>query len=205
MTDIVVNRTVPVEVPFTLVSPVQLAVTLSTPAISPIAIVKTSPVVVNFQVLSPITLYAYQYGTGVGPNGLSAYELWLLQGNEGTIDDFFASFDGEDSTVPGPTGPTGLRGETGARGATGPTGPQGVKGSTGADSTVPGPTGATGATGATGPSASFEEGEKSSAADPGVFGQISISGCYLYLCIQAGTAGNAIWKKIPLLNTRAAR
>jgi hypothetical protein len=83
-----------------------------------------------------------------------------------------------------------------------------LQGPTGGASTVPGPTGptgATGATGATGPSASFEEGEKSSAGDPGVFGQISISGSYLYLCIQSGTAGNAIWKKIPLLNTRAAR
>ena len=184
MTDITVIRTDPVEVPFTLVSPVQLAVTLSTPAISPIAIVQTSPVVVTFQVLSPVTLYAYQYGTGVGPNGLSAYELWLLEGNEGTIDDFFASFDGEDSTVPGPTGAAST--------VPGPTGPKGA-------------TGAKGATGSTGPSASFEEGAKSSAGDPGVFGQISILGSYLYLCTEAGTAGNAIWKKIPLLNTRAAR
>lgn len=83
--------------------------------------------------------------TTTGATGLSAYEVWLGQGNVGTEQDFLDSLV---STVPGPAGP---QGETGATGETGPRGPPG------ADSTVPGPQGIqgiqgpTGSTGATGP------------------------------------------------------
>jgi len=44
-------------------------------------------------------------------------------------------------------------------------------------------------------------GAKSSAIDAGTFGQTSSDDDYLYVCIQTGTAGNAIWKRIPLLQS----
>jgi hypothetical protein len=44
-------------------------------------------------------------------------------------------------------------------------------------------------------------GSKSSSVDEGVLGETSMIDDWLFLCVQAGTAGNAKWKKIPLLNT----
>jgi len=44
-------------------------------------------------------------------------------------------------------------------------------------------------------------GEKSSAVDPGTFGEASLSDDYLFLCVKTGTAGNAIWKKTSLHQT----
>jgi hypothetical protein len=41
-------------------------------------------------------------------------------------------------------------------------------------------------------------GAKSSAIDAGYYGQRSLTDDYIYFCVQAGTAGNAIWKSIPL-------
>jgi len=73
--------------------------------------------------------------TTTGGNGLSAYEVWLAEGNIGSEQDFL---DRLVSTVPGPTGAQG------PTGATGPQGVQGIKGDTGL-------TGATGAQGAIGP------------------------------------------------------
>jgi hypothetical protein len=71
-----------------------------------------------------------------GANGQSAYELWLAQGNTGTLQDFLTSLQG----ATGPQGPTGLTGATGPQGQIGLTGAQGLTG----------PTGATGATGPAG-------------------------------------------------------
>lgn len=58
-----------------------------------------------------------------GTNGKSAYELWLDEGNTGTVQDFLNS-------LVGPQGPQGLQGETGY-GIPGETGPQGPAGSDG--------------------------------------------------------------------------
>ena len=39
---------------------------------------------------------------------------------------------------------------------------------------------------------------KSSAFDGGVLGEIAFDDDYFYICVQAGTPGNARWKKLPL-------
>lgn len=75
--------------------------------------------------------------TTVPRNGLSAYEVAVAEGYEGTVDEWLAS-------LVGPQGPQG------PQGATGPQGPQGPKGDTGATGAT-GPKGETGATGPTGP------------------------------------------------------
>lgn len=71
-----------------------------------------------------------------GQDGLSAYEIWLSEGNTGTEADFLAG-------ITGPQGPQGIQGATGSVGATGPQGPIGLTGATGPQG-IPGPTGATG-------------------------------------------------------------
>lgn len=47
----------------------------------------------------------------------------------------------------------------------------------------------------------YELGEKDSAIDAGEVGQISITDDYLYVCVQAGGAGSAVWKKAVLFAT----
>lgn len=42
------------------------------------------------------------------------------------------------------------------------------------------------------------EGDKSSSTDAGEWSQISLGDDYLYVCTKTGTAGNAIWKKMPM-------
>ena len=42
-------------------------------------------------------------------------------------------------------------------------------------------------------------GTKTSASDAGTFGQTFTDDDYIYVCVQTGGAGSAIWKKIPLL------
>ena len=84
-----------------------------------------------------------------GADGLSAYEVWLNNGNIGTETDFLAS-------LVGPQGPIGPAGADGADGAVGPQGPIGPAGADGADGAVGpqgpvGPAGADGADGAIGP------------------------------------------------------
>ncbi len=59
-----------------------------------------------------------------GLNGLSAYDLWLGEGNEGTLSDYLNSLVGET----GATGQTGSQGSAGSVGATGPMGRQGPAG-----------------------------------------------------------------------------
>ncbi len=78
-----------------------------------------------------------------GLNGASAYDLWLSQGNSGTVDDFLntSAYDlwlaqgntgtQQDflNTLVGAQGPAGPQGATGPQGLTGATGPQGPAGS----------------------------------------------------------------------------
>lgn len=81
--------------------------------------------------------------------GLSAYEVWLSQGNTGTEAEYLLSLKGEkgDTGATGPQGPQGLQGLQGEKGATGATGATGAQGPQG----VQGPKGDKGDTGATGP------------------------------------------------------
>ncbi len=76
----------------------------------------------------PYALYAESSGTPgpagpTGPAGISAYQLWLDNGNSGTESDFLASL----------VGPQGQAGQTGAMGPMGPQGPAGVQGPIGAN------------------------------------------------------------------------
>ena len=79
-----------------------------------------------------------------GDRGLSAYEVWLGEGNVGTEQDFLDSLV---STVPGPQGIQGIQGNVGP---VGPQGSQGPKGDVG-DAGPQGPQGIQGSTGPTGP------------------------------------------------------
>ena len=78
----------------------------------------------------------------IGPEGLSAYEVAVENGFEGTEAEWL------ESLQDGPQGPIGPAGPTGATGPAGPAGPTGPSGSTG----PAGPTGATGPSGPIGPS-----------------------------------------------------
>ena len=68
-----------------------------------------------------------------GSDGASSYDLWLSQGNSGTLADFMASLRGEEGPQgePGPQGATGPQGEPGPQGEAGPQGPPGQPGETG--------------------------------------------------------------------------
>jgi hypothetical protein len=90
---------------------------------------------------------AYDLWLGQGNTGTvqdflstSAYQIWLAQGNTGTAQDFL-------NTLVGPQGPQGVQGATGPSGATGLTGPAGAQGLPGTN----GNDGADGAVGAQGP------------------------------------------------------
>ena len=65
-----------------------------------------------------------------GSDGLSAYEIWLNNGNSGSESDFLASLVGPAGAdgADGATGPQGPQGPAGADGADGATGPQGLTG-----------------------------------------------------------------------------
>lgn len=76
-------------------------------------------------------------GVIAGPAGQSAYELWLAQGNTGTVNDFLNSLTGP-AGVQGPAGVNGndgAAGPQGPQGAAGPQGPQGAQGAAGAPGT----------------------------------------------------------------------
>jgi hypothetical protein len=74
---------------------------------------------------------AYDLWLGQGNTGTvqdflstSAYQIWLAQGNTGTAQDFL-------NTLVGPSGPQGIQGipgTNGTNGSTGPQGPQGIQG-----------------------------------------------------------------------------
>ena len=66
-----------------------------------------------------------------GPDGESAYEIWLDQGNTGSEQDFLDSLQGEQGPqgiqgIQGVQGPQGIQGEQGPKGDTGATGPAGT-------------------------------------------------------------------------------
>ena len=81
-----------------------------------------------------------------GQDGLSAYEIWLAEGNTGSQADFLAGITGPQGPIglTGAQGPQGVQGQFGLTGATGATGPQGLQGPIGL-------TGAQGPIGLTGP------------------------------------------------------
>ena len=68
-------------------------------------------------------------------DGLSAFELWLENGNTGTIEDFLASLTGEPGLdgEPGPQGEPGMDGEPGPQGEPGMDGEPGPQGEPGMD------------------------------------------------------------------------
>src|SRR5690625_2489145 len=72
----------------------------------------------------PYALYAMN--NVAGPEGASAYEVWLAEGNTGSEQDFLDS-------IKGATGPAGPQGPQGPQGATGPAGADGATGPAGAD------------------------------------------------------------------------
>ncbi len=73
---------------------------------------------------------AGQNGTD-GQDGLSAYEIWLSQGNTGSQADFLNAITGPQ----GATGATGLQGPIGLTGPVGPQGPAGTQGIAGVNGT----------------------------------------------------------------------
>lgn len=86
-------------------------------------------------------------GGGAGKDGLSAYEVAVKNGFEGSEQEWLASLKGEkgDTGAQGSEGPKGDKGDTGAQG---PEGPKGEKGDTGAQGSE-GPAGADGKDGKT--------------------------------------------------------
>lgn len=83
-----------------------------------------------------------------GEAGMSAYDLWLAEGNTGTVNDFLTTLRGENGTpgAAGAPGPQGTQGPAGPAGARGPAGPAGAPGAPGIDG-LPGPEGPQGLTG----------------------------------------------------------
>ena len=75
---------------------------------------------------SAYDLWLAQGNTGTVQDFLStsAYQIWLAQGNTGTAQDFI-------NTLVGPSGPQGIQGIPGTNGANGATGPQGPAGANG--------------------------------------------------------------------------
>lgn len=120
---------------------------------------------------SPIEVTA----TTTGAAGLSAYEIWIGQGNTGSEDDFLYSLIGPTGDtgatgpqgIQGPVGATGPRGDKGDTGDIGPQGIQGIKGDTGSQ----GPPGVKGDTGQQG-----IQGEVGPQGIPGIQGIQGIQG-----------------------------
>lgn len=92
-----------------------------------------------------------------GIQGLSAYQVAVQHGFEGTEDEWLISLKGEK----GETGPKGDKGDTGEKGATGERGPQGLQGERG----LQGVQGEQGEPGIQGPKG--DPGEKGEKGDPG--------------------------------------
>lgn len=92
-----------------------------------------------------------------GIQGLSAYQVAVQHGFEGTEDEWLISLKGEK----GETGPKGDKGDTGEKGATGERGPQGLQGERGLQG-VQGEKGEQGIQGPVGP-----KGEQGEQGDPG--------------------------------------
>lgn len=96
-----------------------------------------------------------------GIQGLSAYQVAVQHGFEGTEDEWLISLKGEK----GETGPKGDKGDTGEKGATGERGPQGLQGERGLQG-VQGEQGEPGIQGPIGP-----KGEKGDQGEPGPKGE----------------------------------
>jgi len=120
---------------------------------------------------SAYDLWLAQGNTGSVQDFLStsAYQIWLAQGNTGTSQDFLNTLVGPSgaSGIQGLIGPAGVQGPQGPIGLTGATGPQGIQGLTGAA----GPQGPIGLTGATGP-----QGIQGSAGNDGAAGPQGLIG-----------------------------
>ena len=95
-----------------------------------------------------------------GIQGLSAYQVAVQHGFEGTEDEWLISLKGEK----GETGPKGDKGDTGEKGATGERGPQGLQGERGLQG-IQGIQGPQGEPGIQGPKG--DPGEKGEKGDPG--------------------------------------
>lgn len=96
----------------------------------------------------------------LGEDGMSAYEVAVKNGFEGTEQEWLDSLVGPQ----GPAGPAGPKGEKGDTGETGPQGPQGIQGEKGD----------TGETGPQGPQG--VQGEKGDSGEPGNDGYTPIRG-----------------------------
>jgi hypothetical protein len=121
------------------------------------------------------TLTGFTGATGpagpTGPTGQSAYDLWLSQGNTGTVEDFLNSSAYEIwlsegntgtqqdflNTLVGPQGPAGADGVAGATGPQGPAGADGVAGAAGPQGPA-GPQGIQGIQGIQGPAGTMAAG-----------------------------------------------
>jgi hypothetical protein len=119
-----------------------------------------------------------------GNDGLSAFDVAVREGFEGTLEDWLASLRGPEGPV-GPRGPQGVEGPKGPKGDTGNDGPAGPKGDAGSEGPQgePGPEGPegpkgekgdTGDTGPTGPKG--DKGDKGDTGDPGPVGPEGPSG-----------------------------
>lgn len=124
-----------------------------------------------------LTSYGERLGEGMTlpDNGLSAYEVWLKNGNTGTEEDFLRAIKGAkgDQGVQGPKGDKGDQGVQGLQGVQGPKGPQGDQGPVGPQ----GPQGPQGAQGERGPKGddgkSFSiQGKKDSVEDLPEIGEV---------------------------------
>ncbi len=117
-------------------------------------IINAAPLVLELEGGEPLTLELMpglgQRGPagGDGAEGLSAYEVWLNAGHEGSEADFLAWLKGPQ----GPAGTDGAAGAAGPQGIPGPQGPAGTDGAAGAAGPqgIPGPQGPAGADGAAG-------------------------------------------------------
>ncbi len=99
---------------------------------------------ISFNIKPHIRLQASQNGIACGEQGLSAYEVAVKNGFEGTEQEWLESLTGK---------------------------------------------------------IDISLGARSSAADAGETGDISVTDDYIYFCVRSGTAGNAVWKKTILFQT----
>ena len=104
-----------------------------------------------------------------GADGLSAYQVWLQLGNDGTEQDFISSLRGA-TGANGKDGLRGIQGPKGDQGLIGPGGPQGPQGLQGMTGAI-GPTGSAGPTGPEGP-----KGDKGERGEQGPQGEIGPEG-----------------------------
>jgi hypothetical protein len=120
-------------------------------------------------------------GGEVGPQGFSSYDIWLSEGNSGTVNDYLASLRGPQ----GPAGPAGAQGPAGDQGPPGSIGLTGPKGDTGNPGAV-GSQGPAGPAGSQGPQGI--QGPKGDTGDPGPAGPAGPAGAQG----PAGTAGGSV-------------